>query len=202
MIALDRSSHMSSRYRLLDSRRIHLQTFSREVLGQIDTYLSMGSIRQRCSLQLDCLTRNREEIFQQGRLGRRLVSNCLHIDERELEGHQLVGGARGYHLGGKLGIETLSRERIFAQNASCWLVRRIKGEKSMRNVLEPRQNNPKGEISSTLIIFKAYRVNLKDFQERENPGYLYMVHWFRGALLVCWLLGTGESRSPSAFNGE
>jgi hypothetical protein len=142
-IALHRSSQMSSRYRQLDSRRLHLETFSREVLGQIDTYLSMGSIQHRCNLQLDCLTRNREEIFQQGRLGRKFVSNCLHIDERELEGHQLVGRARGCHLGGKLGIETLSREQKFAQNASCWLVGRIKGVKSTRNVLECRQNNPK-----------------------------------------------------------
>jgi hypothetical protein len=72
----------------------------------------------------------------------------------------------------------------------------------MRIVLESRQNNLKGEISSTLIIFKAYLVNLKDFQEQENPGYLYMVHWFSGALLVCCLLGTGESGNLAAFNGE
>jgi hypothetical protein len=138
MISLDGSRRVSSRYHLLDSRHLHLESLSREVLGQIDTYLSMGSIRQRCNLQIVYLSRNREEISLQARLGRKIVSNCLHSNGQELEGHRLVEGARGCHLGGKLGIETLLIERAFVQNMSFWLVGRIKQEKNMRIMLEPR----------------------------------------------------------------
>jgi hypothetical protein len=44
---------------------------------------------------------------------------------------------------------------------------------------------PTSRDTINTYVFQGIGVNVKDCQERENLGYLCMVHWFYGALVVC-----------------